>query len=369
MRVGLIVPGGVDRSGRVRVIPVLLALIERLSRRHDVVVVTLNQEDDPSEYPLLGARVIDLGQVSGAGARRWLGQYRRLMAALRTTGGLDVLHAFWLHSPGTLALAAGALLRVPVVLSLGGGELVWLPEIRYGSKSTLLRRSVIHTAVHMASAVTAGSRYSLSPLAALRRNAKWLPLGVDARLFCSPPARPPGPPWRLLQVADINAVKDQTTLLHAVRAVCNSGCEIYLDCIGVDTLGGRVQALAGELGLAQVVRFHGRIPLDEVIPFYSRAHLFVQSSRHESMGAAVLEAAAAGVPTVGTNVGIAAEMAPLAALTVPVGDPSGLADAIRQVLNCQQRRESMARAAQTFARTYDADWTCAQMEAIYRQIT
>jgi hypothetical protein len=36
MRIALVVPGGVDRSGENRVIPVLLALISRLSVHHDV---------------------------------------------------------------------------------------------------------------------------------------------------------------------------------------------------------------------------------------------------------------------------------------------------------------------------------------------
>lgn len=65
MRIGLIVPGGVDRSARVRVIPVLLALIERLARRHQVLVVAINQEPEACEYDLLGAHVVNLGAPLG----------------------------------------------------------------------------------------------------------------------------------------------------------------------------------------------------------------------------------------------------------------------------------------------------------------
>ena len=39
-------------------IPVLLALIERLARSHQVVVVSLDPKAEPSEYELLGARVV-----------------------------------------------------------------------------------------------------------------------------------------------------------------------------------------------------------------------------------------------------------------------------------------------------------------------
>jgi hypothetical protein len=72
MKIGLIVPGGVDRSARVRVIPVLLALIERLARRHQVVVIALHQEPEACEYPLLGAHVINLGLMP---ARTRFGRY------------------------------------------------------------------------------------------------------------------------------------------------------------------------------------------------------------------------------------------------------------------------------------------------------
>jgi glycosyltransferase involved in cell wall biosynthesis len=116
------------------------------------------------------------------------------------------------------------------------------------------------------------------------------------------------------------------------------------------------------------VRFHGVLTVDEIMPFYHKAHLFVQSSLHESMGAAVLEASAAGVPTVGTNVGIVAEMAPRAAVAVPVSDPGALAKGIVELLENSRRRESLALAAQDFARTYSADWTVAQFDEIYRRV-
>ena len=44
MKVALIVPGGVDRSGEYRVIPVLLALMHRLTPYHELHVFALAQE-------------------------------------------------------------------------------------------------------------------------------------------------------------------------------------------------------------------------------------------------------------------------------------------------------------------------------------
>jgi glycosyltransferase involved in cell wall biosynthesis len=370
MKIGLIVPGGVDRSGRIFVIPVLLALIERLASRHEVVVVSLDPNTKPSEYELLGARVVNLGLIK-ARTRLSLAAVTlgKLMSALRAAGGgFDVLHAFWLFPQGTLAVAAGSLLRMPVVVSIGGGELVWLPIIHYGGMRTLPSRITMSATLRMASVASGPSMYVMRDATRIRPDIRWIPTGVDTTIFQGSIKRACGPPWQLVQVAGLNKVKDQETLLRAVRQVATVCPHIAIDCIGVDVLNGSVQTLAHDLGIADIVRFHGVLTVDEIVPFYHRAHLFVQSSLYESMGAAVLEASAAGVPIVGTSVGIVAEMAPRAAVAVPVSDPGALAKGILELLEDPPRRESLALAAQGFARTYNADWTVAQFEGIYQRV-
>jgi glycosyltransferase involved in cell wall biosynthesis len=370
MKIGLIVPGGVDRSGRVFVIPVLLALIERLASRHEVVVVSLDPKTEPSEYELLGARVVNLGLIRARNRSSWAAvALGKLMFALRAAcGGFDLLHAFWVFPQGTLAVAAGALLRRPVVVSIGGGELVWLPTIRYGGMRTLRSSITMSATLRLASAVSAPSKYVMHSATRIRPDIQWLPTGVDTTIFRGSVKRTCGAPWRLVHVAGLNEVKDQATLLRAVRQVADVCPHIVLDCIGADALNGRVQALARDLRIADIVRFHGVLTVDEIVPFYDKAHLLVQSSLHESMGAAVLEASAAGVPTVGTNVGIVAEMAPRAAVAVPVSDPGALAKGIVELLENSRRREALALAAQDFARTYSADWTVAQFDGLYRRL-
>jgi glycosyltransferase involved in cell wall biosynthesis len=293
-----------------------------------------------------------------------------VIRALRQEGGrFNIVHAFWLRAAGSLAVAAGQWLGVPVVVSVGGGELVWMPEIGYGGQTNWLAKLETAFVTRRADAVTAPSRQSLQPLAARRRDAQWLPWSVDTRHFEAPVERPPGPPWHLLHVASLNPVKDQATLLRALRIVVDRCQGVRLDIIGEDTLNGSIERLAAELKLTGAVRFHGFVPQEEIAAFYRRAHLLVQSSQHESMGAVVLEAAAAGVPTVGTAVGLVAELAPSAGLAAPVGDAQTLADAILSLLQDPERRERLGRAAQAFVRRHDADWTAAEFERIYARLS
>ena len=60
MKIALVTPGGLDRSGRERVMPALLWLVERLARNHDVKGVTLHQYPDFCRYALLGAEIVNL---------------------------------------------------------------------------------------------------------------------------------------------------------------------------------------------------------------------------------------------------------------------------------------------------------------------
>jgi glycosyltransferase involved in cell wall biosynthesis len=101
---------------------------------------------------------------------------------------------------------------------------------------------------------------------------------------------------------------------------------------------------------------------------YRAAHLHIVSSRYESQCVAVLEAAAAGVPTVGTAVGILPALAPGAALAVAPGDADALADGVCRLLADQARRAAMGARAQAFARAHDARFTAAAFEAIYRRV-
>jgi glycosyltransferase involved in cell wall biosynthesis len=361
MKIGIVVPGGVDRSGSERCIPCLLWLLERLAAVHDVHVFALRQEPEPADYPLLGARIHNIGRRP----RR-----PRALAAItreHDRAPFDVLHAFWLPC-GIVAGFASKLHGIPVVLHLSGGEVAALHDIGYGDARTVRGRAWLRWAASAAARVTVASTTMQTMARALGIQADCLTMGVALDRW--PPAAPrprSAGRARLLSVADINAVKDHTTLLHTLAGLREQGEEVVLDVVGVDTLNGQVQALARQLELEHV-RFHGYVPHHELRPFYDRADLLVVSSRHEAGPIVALEAAIAGVPVVGTAVGHIAEWAPTAALSVPCTDSRALAAAITVLLNDDARRLAIAYAGQQIALREDADWTAARCNALYQEL-
>ncbi len=182
MKIALVVPGGVDRSGRERVIPALLSLIARLSQRHQVHVYAVRQYDQACCYPLLGATVTNLGQPQrgrGVPGRTLLWRHRALVRALRADGPFDVVHAFWAAVPGWLATTAARQLKIPSLLSLAGGELVALPDIGYGGQLHWQSRLLTARALRQATCVTAASSFMAALAASHGVATRIVPLGAE----------------------------------------------------------------------------------------------------------------------------------------------------------------------------------------------
>jgi glycosyltransferase involved in cell wall biosynthesis len=365
VKIALVVPGGVDRSAQYRVIPALLALIRRLAAQHEVHVFALHQEAQPGEWDLFGARIHNIG------AARTRSRAVRAICAEHRKAAFTAIQAVWSGSPGLVSVLAARILRIPCLVHVAGGELVALRDIVYGgclSWKGRLREAAI---LHAATTVTAASRPMIEALAARGIEGRRVPLGVDLNDW------PPREPRRrgrdelprLIHVASLNRVKDQYTLLKALAILAEGGIAFEMDIVGEDTLDGEVQALAERLGLSGRVKFHGFLPQQDVRHLVEAAHLMIITSRHEAGPLAVLEAAVAGVPTVGTAVGHIVEWSPGAARSVPVRDWESLANEIRQLLADEDQRLEVARAAFQVATREDATFTAQTFESLYASLS
>lgn len=363
MRIALTVPGGVDRGGEDRAIPAILWLIERLARQHDVQVVVPLQEPRAASWEQLGAVVHNVvtwpRQLSAL----------RMLLRLHRSSPFDVFHAISASGPGVVACTAAKICRRPVVVHVAGGELVWQPDIAFG-RSRPWFRAMTRGVVRHADRVTAASTSMLELARAAGADPRRVTLGIDTRRWTpSPPRpRPANRPARLVHVGSLTPVKDHATLLHAVAALARHGRALHLDLVGIDVSGGTVARLAQELGIADLITFHGLLPQARLVPIVSAADLMIIASRHEAGPVAFLEAAAVGVPSVGTAVGHLRDLAPQGAVVVDIGDKESLAREIEHLLSDDARRLAIARCAQHFALSEDADWTCARFEELYREL-
>jgi glycosyltransferase involved in cell wall biosynthesis len=361
MRIALVVPGGVDRSLEYRVIPALLALISRLAINHDVQVFALHQEIEAGEWQAAGAHIRNIGSKHTAS------RAVRAICSAHRTARFDVVHAIWSGWCGLIAVTSGKLLGIPSLIHIAGGELVSIADIGYGGRLKWHGRLREACNLRTASVLTAASTPMIEMLSALGVAAHRVPLGVDLAAW---PPRDPVPrdssrPARFIHVASLNRVKDQTTLLRALASLARSGLNFEMNVVGEDTLNGEMQSMAAGLGLSDKVRFLGFLSQRQLRPVVEAADLMILSSRHEAGPLAMLEAAVAGVPTVGTAVGHIREWSPAAAACVPVGDWAHLGKVINQMLRDEDLRLRIAREALRKAVREDANYTAECFQRLY----
>ncbi len=356
-------------------IPALLNLVRELARGHDVHVFALRYPHSAGTYTVHGATVHALGGAEVDG----LGRVPLLMRALVMVvkegrwGHFDVVHGLWADEPGFLAVMTGRLLRVPVVVSLLGGELEYMPALRYGHQLSHAARWLIAVALHRADRVTVGSSY-LYHRALTRLPTKRLiqiPLGVDISHFHPGPVHhlvmQEGKP-RLLHVASLVPVKDQTTLLRAFAGVVRYFSGAHLHIIGTGPLRYELEVLASSLDIVEHLTFHEGVSHDRLPDYYRSADLFVLSSQYESQGMVVLEAAACGLPTVSTAVGVVPDLG-AAARTVPVGDEEALTKVLLNLLTHPAARDEMASKGLALVRErFALTYTVRMLEGLYDEL-
>jgi glycosyltransferase involved in cell wall biosynthesis len=139
------------------------------------------------------------------------------------------------------------------------------------------------------------------------------------------PVKPDPDAVDLLAIGELRHIKGIDVLIEALALLAGQGRKLTATIVGEGPDGPALQALAQERGLADAVRFMGYMPARRA---FALGYLLVVASRAESLPYIVLEAAAAGVPMLATNVGGIPEVFGDGAALVPPGDPQQLAHAI-----------------------------------------
>jgi glycosyltransferase involved in cell wall biosynthesis len=258
-----------------------------------------------------------------------------------------------------------------MLLHLAGGELVGLSDIGYGMRCSMRGAASLAFVLRRARCVTVATPYMQRLAASRGVEASLVPLGVALDRW---PVRPPVPRRAgeravLVHVGDLRPVKDQGTLLDVAMRLRAQGVVFELHVAGIDTMDGALQRSEAARALGGVVHWHGLLDRASLRALLERAQLLLVTSRHEAGPLAVLEAAVAGVPTVGTAVGHVDELAPEGAVAVPIGDSVALADAVAALLADEPRRLALAHEAQAYATVYDAELTAARFEWLYGEVS
>ncbi len=329
-------------------IPVQQRLVRELARNDRVTVLALRYPHTRQPFMLDGAQVVPLGWTAATRGpnrlRLWFDALW-MVARLHRQSPLDVLHATWADETGLIAAWAGRRLGIPSVVTAVGGEATRFDALGYGLQRSALSRWVVRQAL-TADRVLAASPFLGRQLAAITaRPVEVLPLGVDAAQFTPGEGSPEAN--LIVSAGSLIPIKGHDVLLRALTRLPDARLEIAGD--GPDR--SKLEALAAPLGLAERVRFLGALRYLNMPALFRRAAIHVLPSWHEGQGMVTLEAAACGVPTVGSAVGLLADDPALGA-SVPAGDEGALAEAIGALLRDESARRAAGERAR--ARVLDA---------------
>ena len=371
MNVLWVAPGGLEPSSG-ELIPALYQLLEAMGERVSLTAVTFEPTHGRPEFLVETTPVFAVGRPDRSGPLNLRAAWQQ-MSRLHRVRPFDRVHGFWGTRAAVLAVAWGRAHRVPVLVSLFGGEPVNLPELDYGGWRSARSRAALRWVVSHADRVTAGSPSLIERLRAVGLEAPWIrwSIGIDQTPFRAvADARPSGRigPSVLLSVADLGPIKDHPTQLE-LMARLRHWRSVVLRIAGDLRPTGTLDPLIHALELEECVEVLGKVPHEALPNLYRHADLLIHTSRHEGEGIVFLEAAAAGCPIVSTAVGLIPEMAARGAASMaPVGDAAGLARAVERLLDHPALRLEQARRAQAYAAAFDLAPVADTLMALYHDM-
>lgn len=141
---------------------------------------------------------------------------------------------------------------------------------------------------------------------------------------------PEGDATDVVFIGELRHLKGVDVLLDALASLARASRPVSATIIGAGPDADQFRTQAERLGLTSSIRFAGAMPAREG---FARGRIMVAPSRAESLPYIVLEAAAAAIPLITTNVGGIPEVfGPQSARLIPPGDAPALAAAIRAAL-------------------------------------
>ena len=211
----------------------------------------------------------------------------------------------------------------------------------------------------------------------LRAPARVVPNGIDFDGFAQPVGAEefrarhlpdPGAPI-VLNLGRLSYKKNLEALVRALPAIRREVPRTCLVLAGPDDEGltPALRALAEAEGVADAVVFTGMLRGAERLAALAATDVWALPSHTENFGTAVVEALAAGLPTViSPGVNLAGEIA--AAHAGIVAQPADFATTIATLLRDRVERAQLGDRARRFARRYDWSAVAPQLADLYRSI-
>ena len=276
----------------------------------------------------------------------------------------DVVHAHEPMSPSTSMFAVLSARRPVVATFHSFLDRSRLLELTTPALRAVWRRLDGRIAVSTAAAAFVGRAFP--------GEIEIIPNGVEIERFAQASGEavelPPG--RRVLWVGRLDPRKAFPVMIEAFTRLAPEFPDLTLVVAGDGRDRGAIRTL--DPAVSGRVLMLGRVPHRQLPNYHAAADVFVSpATGRESFGIVLVEAMAAGVPVVATDIPGYREVvrAGVDGLLVPPRDPDALAGSIRRVLREPGLAERLVAAGRIRAQEFSWDRVVPRIEAVYARVT
>lgn len=279
-------------------------------------------------------------------------------ACLRLAGKVDIMHGNW-SVPGLIAAIAAHIKGIPAITTVRGEDVNLLSRsllFRLIMKAVLmLNRYVVAVSSDMRDSLCGRYPHRAKRIVFIPNGASVDDAGsrVSFRL-----------PLRLLTVGSLIRRKRIETLLYALSQIKDENY-VKLRIVGNGPERDYLRDIVDRLSIREHVEFIGSVPPEDVEQHMKWADIFVFASESEGRPNAVLEAMAAGLPVIATDIaGIRELIGTDAGLLFPAGDALALSRCIIKLRDEPCLAFDMGQKARQRIKDDDLTWDAASRRYI-----
>lgn len=340
---------------------------------HPHVVVIQERDGNPMAGPIR-ALGVPLTTLAIDRLRR-PGALDAVTRAIADTGA-DLVHT-QLEFANILGTLAARRLGIPAVATLHTLDRP-RPWSRDAVRYRLMARVLRHRSSSVLAVSASAARHFARASGAEPRSVTTLHNGIDLRPYAAEATDAgdiraeigiPATARIVLTVAVLRPAKGIADMIDALPALVAAHPDVHYVVAGDGEARAALTSQAAARGVGDRVHLLGH--RDDIPALLAAANAFVLPSHTEALPTVIIEALAAGVPVVATDVGGVPEMVDhgISALLVPARSPDRLADAVSRILSSPLQARAMATAGRrTAAERFDVGRQAGRLVAEYRRL-
>ena len=192
-----------------------------------------------------------------------------------------------------------------------------------------------------------------------------IPNGIDLSIFQARNSYAIEGVPHIAHIARFESAKNHMLLVECAELLRERGKKIHFDLYGIGSLRENVEEAVIMRGLTPYFTFHGLT--NDVPGALAQADMFVLPSKYEGMPMTIVEAMAAGMPIVASEVGGIPDMLEDGVSAV-LRKPSAqdFADALENIISNEKQREALGREAAKHSSKFGSDLMAERYLATYR---